>query len=95
VRCLIDAATHGSSCEDATVPPSITKKLALASSRLELAPGQSPKKAKRLVRSARHLLATARKLVTKASHGRHAKLPAVCASDLVNAINAGAALVGS
>jgi hypothetical protein len=78
-----------------TVPPSITKKLDLASSHLELARSQPPKKAKRLARSARHLLATARKLVTKASHGRHAKLPAACAGDLVNAINAGAALVGS
>ena len=95
VRCLIDAATHGSSCGDVTVPSSITKKLDLASSRLELAASQPAKKAKRLARSARHLLATARKLVTKASHGRHAKLPAACAGDLVNAINAGAALVGS
>ena len=41
------------------------------------------------------LLATARKLVTKAAHGRHAKLSATCVGDLVNAINAGAALVGS
>jgi hypothetical protein len=95
VRCRLDAARDGASCGGTTVPTSITKKLDLAVAHAELAPSQSAKKAKRLAKSARHLLAVALKLVTRAAHGRHPKLSADCAADLVTAINEGSAALGA
>ena len=93
VRCIIDAARNDASCADETLPPSITRKLDLAITQAELAPSQSPKKAKRLANGAARLLAKARKLVTKATRGRHPKLSTECAAALVNAIGAAGALV--
>jgi hypothetical protein len=71
----------------------ITRKLDLAITQAELAPSQSPKKAKRLATGAARLLTEARKLVTKATRGRHPKLSTQCAADLVNAIGVAGAFV--
>jgi hypothetical protein len=75
------------------LPASITRKLDLAITQAELAPSQSPKKAKRLAKAAAHLLTKARKLVTKATRGRHPKLSTECAAALVNAIGAAGASI--
>ena len=77
------------------MPSSITRKLDLAIARTELAPSETPKKAKRLYKSVRHLLTKAGKLTTRAARGRHPKLSAQCAADLLDALHAGGVLVGS
>lgn len=85
----------GPACGGETIPPSITKKLDLAIAQAELAPSETPKKAKRLYKNVGRLLTKARRLVTKAAGGRHPKLTTECAADLTKAILAAAALVGS
>jgi hypothetical protein len=95
VRCTIDAARNGSSCTGQTPPPGATKKLAVAINQTELAPSQTPKRAKRLYKSAGHLLTSAGKLVARAARGRHPKLSTGCATDLGNAIHQAAGRVGS
>jgi len=86
LRCLIDAARRGPHCGDETLPPSVTNKLDRAIQMAELAPGQTPKKTKRLYTSARRLLAKAGKAATKAARGSRPKLTAECAADLRDAI---------
>src|SRR5581483_5073702 len=94
-RCTIGAATNGASCAGQTIPPNIAKKLALAITQAELAPSQTPKKAKRLEKSAKRLLVKAKKLVMKAARGRHPKLSGACAADLVTAIGEATGVVGA
>jgi hypothetical protein len=93
LRCIVDMAEGGSACAADTVPASITSKLDRAITQAELAPSETPKKAKRLYKSAAHLLIKARKAVTKATHGRHPKLSPECGVALMNAISAGSGLV--
>jgi hypothetical protein len=95
VRCIVDAARSDASCAGDTLPSSITRKLDLAIAQAELAPSQSPKKAKRLTKAAARLLKKARTLVTKAARGRHPKLSTECAAALVKAIGAAGASVAS
>jgi hypothetical protein len=93
LRCIVDMAEGSSACAADTLPTSITSKLDRAITQAELAPSETPKKAKRLYKSAAHLLIKARKAVPKATHGRHPKLSPECAAALMNAISAGSGLV--
>ncbi len=77
------------------MPLGIAKKLDLAISQVESAPGQSSKRAKHLFKSATRILGKARRLTTKAAGGRRAKLSSQCSSDLANAIGAASQAIAS
>jgi len=77
------------------LPPGIAKKLDLAISHVEGAPGQSSKRAKHLFKSATRILGKARRLTTKAAGGRRAKLSSQCSADLANAIGAASQAIAS
>lgn len=80
VRCTIDAAVHGAACAGESVPPSVTKKLDRAVKLAEQANAGAPKKAKRLRKQARNLMALAGSAAVKASTGSRAKLTTGCAA---------------
>jgi hypothetical protein len=93
VRCLVERALAGPVCGDETLPKTIAKKLASAITRVESAPGQSAKKAARLHKSARRLLAKAAKSADRAARGKHPRVSVECGSVLREAIAAAIALV--
>ena len=86
VRCLLDGARRGESCADEEIPSGIDEKLDRAIVRAELSPSSTPRKARRLVQSARRTLKAAAKATTKAAKRRRAKLSEECAQDIQAAI---------
>jgi hypothetical protein len=85
VRCALDDA-RTSACAGQTLPRSVSAKLDRAIGQIELAPSQTEKKAMKLYKGAKRLLAKASKAAGKAARGRRPKLSADCASALRNAI---------
>jgi hypothetical protein len=90
VRCVIDAARSGSACGDETLPQGVAKKLDRAIAQVEAASGRPAKKARRLYKVAKRLLAKASK---KAAGGRRPTLTAECVDELRQAISASIGLL--
>src|SRR5262249_7712255 len=79
-RCAIDGAVHGAACMAQAVPRPVTRRLDTAVHLVERAEGSPPKKAARLRKRARSLLALAGKAATNASKGKKPKLTVDCAT---------------
>ena len=94
VRCLLDEARNGPACAG-TLPPAVARKLDGAVSRVELAPTATPRKAPRLYKAAKRLLAKAATAAGKASRGRRPRLSAECATTLRQAIGIATGRVGT
>jgi cysteine-rich repeat protein len=94
VRCAIEQALASPACA-AGVPPSVGRKLDAAIGDAELAPGQTPKKAAKLYKAAKRLLAKASKAAGKASRGKHPRLSPECAATLREAVSQASARVGT
>jgi hypothetical protein len=90
-RCTIDAALHGPECGDENVPSSIRKRLDRATSLIDGTANDPPKKARRHLRQATHLLKAAGRAAGKAAKGKKPKLTKDCAA----AIQRAAGAVGS
>jgi hypothetical protein len=86
VRCALDEARDTPACAGQTLPTKVVAKLDRAIGQIELAPSQTAKKAAKLRKSARRLLAKASKAAVKAARGKRPKLSADCASALREAI---------
>jgi hypothetical protein len=86
VRCILDAALHGPGCAGQTMPPKITKALDRTTDLLEQEGESSPRKARRLLRLARHSLAIAEHSVKRDVRGKKPKLTAACSADVERAI---------
>jgi hypothetical protein len=87
-RCTIDAALHGPECGDENVPSAIRKKLERATSLIDGAASDPPKKAKRHLRQATHLLRAAGRAAGKAAKGKKPKLTKDCATAIQRATGA-------
>jgi hypothetical protein len=88
VRCVIDAARSGSACGDEALPKA--KKLDRAIAQVEAASGRPAKKARRLYKTAKRLLAKASK---KAASGRRPTLTVERVDELREAISASIGLL--
>ena len=95
VRCMIDEARETPACAAQTLPRSVSAKLDRAIGQIELAPSQTEKKAAKLYKGAKRLLAKASKAAAKAARGKHPKLSAECAAALREAIGAALGRVGA
>jgi hypothetical protein len=95
VRCALDAARESPACAGQTLPASVAAKLDRAIAQLALAPSQTDKKAKKLYKSAKRLLAKASKAAGKAARGKRPKLSADCAAAIRDAIATAIGRVGA
>src|SRR5262249_26534242 len=87
-RCTIDAALHGPECGDENVPSAIRKKLERATSLIDGAASDPPKKAKRHLKQASHLLKGAGRAAGKAAEGKKPKPTKDCATAIQRAAGA-------
>jgi hypothetical protein len=84
-RCTIDAALRGAECGDEIVPSGIRKKLDRATSLIDGAASDPPKKARRLLKQATHQLKVVGKAAGKAAKGKKPKLTKDCAAAIQRA----------
>jgi von Willebrand factor A domain-containing protein 7 len=84
-RCTIDAGLRGPECGNATIPSAIRKKLDRATTLIDRAGNDSSKKARRLLRQAKHLLELAGKAAGRAAKGKKPKLTTACAAAIQRA----------
>jgi hypothetical protein len=85
-RCRLDGALHGTACEGATIPASLSHRIERATAVTERAEELSGRKARRTLARARRLLQGVGRQARSASTGRRAKLAPGCAAALQEVI---------
>jgi hypothetical protein len=95
VRCLVEDALGGPACGDETIPDKIRRMLDRGVTSAETAPTQSGKKAAKLAKSAKRLLAKALKAAEKAARGKRPKLSGECSAAIRNAVSEAVAQIGT
>lgn len=84
-RCTIDAGLRGPECADEIVPAAIRKNLDRATSLIDRAVNDPPKKARSLLKQAKQALGLAGKAAGKAAKGKKPKLSKECAAAIQRA----------
>jgi hypothetical protein len=86
-RCRLGDALHGTACEGATLPASLSRRIDRATATTERAAELSGRKARRTIARARRLLQGVGRLARSASTGKRAKLAPTCAAAVQDVID--------